>query len=159
MIPQRSIPRRRLPPFTFATLFLMGKKVCGPGARALRAKSIGPVISDFGLRISDFFGFLFQSAFRNRHSAIWRRAYRAVPNSEFGMWNSEFLLLFFHSAFRTLHSSFQLPARPKKGGSPHGFCAQSRQWRDFRAGQHLLGEKEDKLGGSGLLAKKIGQSG
>jgi hypothetical protein len=43
----------------------------------LRAKSIAAAIADFGLRISDFFVFLFQSAFRNLQSAIWRRAYRA----------------------------------------------------------------------------------
>jgi hypothetical protein len=30
-----------LPPFTFATLFPVEKKACGPGARALRTKSIG----------------------------------------------------------------------------------------------------------------------
>ena len=29
------------------------------------------------------------------------------------------------------------PARSKKGGLPHDFCAQSRQRRDFRAGQCL----------------------
>jgi len=50
--------------------FSAKKQACGPEARALRGKSIGSVISDFGLRISDFFGFLFQSAFRNRHSAF-----------------------------------------------------------------------------------------
>jgi len=36
-----------------------------PPWRDLRGKSIGPVISDFGF-------FSYQSAFRNRHSAIWR---------------------------------------------------------------------------------------
>jgi len=41
----------------------MGKKACGPGARALRAKSIGPVILDFGFRV--FWVFFF-----NPHSAI-----------------------------------------------------------------------------------------
>jgi hypothetical protein len=81
-------------PFHFLLFFSAKKQACGPEARALNGKSIGPGISDCGLRISDFLGFLFQSAFRNRHSAIWRRAYRALPNSEFGMWNSEFLLLF-----------------------------------------------------------------
>jgi len=39
---------------------------CGLGARALRGKSIGPGISDFGLRISDFLFF-----FINPHSAIY----------------------------------------------------------------------------------------
>jgi hypothetical protein len=59
-----------LPILTFAIPFSAKKQACGPEARALRGKSIGPVISNCGLRISDFFGFLFQSAFRNRHSAI-----------------------------------------------------------------------------------------
>jgi hypothetical protein len=40
-------------------------QACGPEARALRGKSIGPAISDFGLRISDFLDFFF-----NLHSAI-----------------------------------------------------------------------------------------
>jgi hypothetical protein len=66
-----------LPTFTLAIAFSAKKQACGPEARALRGKSIGLVISDCGFRIVDFFGFLFQSAFRNRHSAIWRRAYRA----------------------------------------------------------------------------------
>jgi len=58
-----------LAPLTFATLFLMGKKACGPEVpplAGLRGKSIGPVISDCGLRISDFLFF-----FINPHSAIY----------------------------------------------------------------------------------------
>jgi hypothetical protein len=58
-----------LPTFTFAILFLAKKQACGPEARALRGKSIGPSTSDFELRISDFLVF-FQSAFRNLQSAI-----------------------------------------------------------------------------------------
>jgi len=103
-----------LPTFTFAIPFSAENQACGPEARALRGKSIGPGISDCGFGISDFLGFLFQSAFRNRHSAIWWRAHRALANSEFGMWNSEFFASFFHSAFRILHSAFGLPARSKK---------------------------------------------
>jgi hypothetical protein len=60
-----------LPTFTFVMPFSSQKQACGPEARALCAKSIGPVISDCGFRILDFFGFLFQSAFRNLQSAIW----------------------------------------------------------------------------------------
>jgi hypothetical protein len=56
--------------FTFAVPFSARKQACGPEARALREKSIGLVISDCGFRIADFFGFLLQSAFRNRHSAF-----------------------------------------------------------------------------------------
>jgi len=41
------------------------RQSCGQEARALRGKSIGPGISDFGLRISDFLVFFF-----NPHSAI-----------------------------------------------------------------------------------------
>jgi len=96
--------------------------------------------SYFGFRISDFFDFLFQSAFRNRHSAIWWRAHRALPNSEFGMWNSEFSLLFFHSASRNRHSAFKLPGHSKKRGAPHGFCAQRPC---FRAGQCLKFNQSD----------------
>jgi hypothetical protein len=83
-----------------------------PGSKGVAREKHRP--NYFGLRISDFFGFLFQSAFRNLQSAIWRRAQRALPNVEFGMWNSEFLLLFFHSAFRNRHSAFKWPARPEK---------------------------------------------
>jgi hypothetical protein len=60
----------RVAPFTLAIAFSAKKQACGPEGRALRGKSIGSVISDCGFRISDFFGFLFQSAFRNRHSAF-----------------------------------------------------------------------------------------
>jgi hypothetical protein len=42
---------------TFASLFSAKKQACGPEGRALRGKSIGPSISDFELRISDFFSF------------------------------------------------------------------------------------------------------
>jgi hypothetical protein len=95
----------------FAIAFSAKKQACGPEARALRGKSIAPVISDCGFRIADFFAFLFQSAFRNLQSAIWRRAYRAVPNSEFGMWNSEFFSSFL--PFRIPHSTSRiLVARP-----------------------------------------------
>ena len=38
---RRRARRPILAPLTFLTLFLMGKKACGPEARALRAKSIG----------------------------------------------------------------------------------------------------------------------
>jgi len=55
--------------FTFEVAFSAKKQACGPEARALRGKSIGPVISDCGFRISDFLVF-FQSAFRNLQSAI-----------------------------------------------------------------------------------------
>jgi hypothetical protein len=48
-----------LAPSGFAVPFSAKKQACGPEARALHGKSIGPVIADFG-----FFGFLFQSAFR-----------------------------------------------------------------------------------------------
>ncbi|HEX7371696.1 MAG TPA: hypothetical protein VF372_02685 [Thermodesulfobacteriota bacterium] len=51
--------------FTIAIAFSAKKKTCGPEARALRGKSIGSVISDFGSRISDFLDFFF-----NPHSAI-----------------------------------------------------------------------------------------
>jgi hypothetical protein len=68
----RFLTPRNLPSFAIAVS--TKKQACGPEARTFRAKSIGPVISDCGLRISDFLGFLFQSAFRNRHSAIWWRA-------------------------------------------------------------------------------------
>jgi hypothetical protein len=65
------IPARENRPLpTFATVFSAKKQACGPEARALRAESIGSVILDFGLRISDFLAFFLQSAFRNRHSAI-----------------------------------------------------------------------------------------
>jgi hypothetical protein len=77
--------------------FSAKKQACGPEARALRGKSIGPVISDCGFQISDFWGLLFQSAFRNRHSAICRRAYRALPNSEF------------FASFSIPHSAFYIP--------------------------------------------------
>jgi hypothetical protein len=95
-------------PFHFLLFFSAIKQACGPEARALNAKSIGPGISDCGLRISDFLGFLFQSAFRNRHSAIWRRAYRApqIRNVEFGILTS-----FFHSAIRIPH--LNCPPDPK----------------------------------------------
>jgi hypothetical protein len=92
-----------LPTFTFALAFSAKKQACGPEARALRGKSIGSAISDCGFRISDFFGFLLQSAFRNRHSAIWGRAYRALPNSEFGILCFFFSIL--HSAFYIAHLS------------------------------------------------------
>ena len=101
-----------------------GSLGCGPGARAWCPKSIGPVISDCGLRIADFFGFLFQSTFRNRHSAIWWRADRALGNSEFGMWNSEF----FASFFAILHSALCIPHLKCPPGPRNeerlGFCTQ-----------------------------------
>jgi hypothetical protein len=53
-----------LPAFTLAIAFSAKKQACGPEARAVRAKSIGPSIADFELRISDFLGVCFQSAFR-----------------------------------------------------------------------------------------------
>jgi hypothetical protein len=48
--------------------FSAKRQSCGQEAGALRGKSIGPVISDFGFRI--FLVFLYQSAFRNLQSAI-----------------------------------------------------------------------------------------
>jgi hypothetical protein len=54
-----------LPTFTFAIAFSAKKQACGPEGRALRGKSIGPVISDCGFRIADFLDFFF-----NPHSAI-----------------------------------------------------------------------------------------
>jgi hypothetical protein len=57
-----------LPPFTFAILSSGQGQICGPEARAWRAKSIGRL--NFGFRISDFGVFIFQSAFRNLQSAI-----------------------------------------------------------------------------------------
>jgi hypothetical protein len=59
-----------LPTSTFAIPFSTKKQGCGPEARALRGKSIGLPISDFELRISDFLGSCFHSAFRNLQSAI-----------------------------------------------------------------------------------------
>jgi hypothetical protein len=91
-----------VPPFTF--LLFCGKKACGLEGRALCGKSIGSVISDCGLRISDFFGFLSiripQSAFRNLE---------AGPSgaTECGIRNVEFGILFF---FLTIpHSAFYIP--------------------------------------------------
>jgi len=57
-----------------------------PGSKGLARKKHRPI--NFGLRISDFgfIGFLFQSAFRNRHSAIWMPAQsrtRKVPHGFF----------------------------------------------------------------------------
>jgi len=53
--------------FTF--FFSAKKQACGPEGRAFRGKSIGPSISDFELRISDFLGFFSipipQSTIRN----------------------------------------------------------------------------------------------
>ncbi len=54
---------RPLPTFTLAIVFSAKKEACGPKARALRAKSIGSVISDCGFRI-------FLVFFYNPHSAI-----------------------------------------------------------------------------------------
>ena len=62
---KEEIWKRFLAPLTFAVPFSAKKQACGPEARALRGKSIGPGISDCGLRISDFFAFLFQSTIRN----------------------------------------------------------------------------------------------
>jgi hypothetical protein len=56
--------------FTFAIASSAKKQACGPEARAVGVKNIGFPISDFELRISDFLGFCFQSAFRNLQSAI-----------------------------------------------------------------------------------------
>jgi hypothetical protein len=41
-------PRVKIAPFTFAIAFSAKKQACGPEARALRGKSIGPVNSDCG---------------------------------------------------------------------------------------------------------------
>jgi len=60
-------------------------------------------IADCGLRISDFFGFLFQSAFRNPHSAFWWRAYRVPLNSECGIRNFYFFFPIPHSAIGIPH--------------------------------------------------------
>jgi hypothetical protein len=77
-----------LPTFTFAALFPVGKQACGPGARALREKSIGPVISGFQLLDFCFSIRIPQSAFRNLEAG--------PPGvTEFGIFIS-----FFHSAFR-----------------------------------------------------------
>jgi hypothetical protein len=102
-----------LPPH-FCDSFSNGKERLWSGSKGVTCKKHR--LSHFGLRIWDcgFFGFLFQSAFRNRHSAIWRRAYRVLPNSECGMWNSEFLLLFFHSALCIPH--FNCPPGPRNEG-------------------------------------------
>jgi hypothetical protein len=98
-----------LPLFTFSISFSAKRQACGPEVpplAGLRAKSIGSVILDFGLRISDFFGFLFQSAFRNLV---------AGPSgaTEFGIRNVEFGILCFFFPFRIPHSTFRiLVARP-----------------------------------------------
>jgi hypothetical protein len=60
-----STEQKPLPTSPLAVPFSAKKQACGPEARALRGKSIDPVISDCGFRISDFFGFFF-----NPHSAI-----------------------------------------------------------------------------------------
>jgi hypothetical protein len=52
--------------------------------------------------------------------------------AQFGIRNLECGILCFF--FAIPHSVFELPARSKKGGVPHGFCAQC-PW--FRAGQCL----------------------
>jgi hypothetical protein len=82
-----------LPTPSFAIVFSAKKQTCRPEARALRGESIGPVISDSWLPVAGFsllvpslpilYSFnqqqgtsnqelIFQSAFRNRNSAIWR---------------------------------------------------------------------------------------
>ncbi len=101
---------------TFATLFLMGKKACGPGARALRAKSIGSVISDCGFGISDFLVFFF-----NPHSAIGNPQFGSGPigrypirNSECGIRNFYFFFSIPHSALCIPH--FNCPPGPRKEG-------------------------------------------
>ena len=80
-----------------------------PGSKGVARKKHRPSYS--GLRIADFgfFDFLFQSALRNRHSAIWRRAYRAPLNSEFGI--LFFFLTIPHSAFYIPH--FGCPPDPE----------------------------------------------
>jgi hypothetical protein len=113
LMPRKPI-RGMIAPFAFQQVdvsLIKFQALPGPEARALRAKTIGPVISDCGLRISDFFGFLFQSAFRNRHSAIWWRAYRApqIRNVELGI--SWFLFSIPHSALSIPH--FHRPPDPK----------------------------------------------
>jgi hypothetical protein len=65
------------------------KQACGPEARALREKSIGPVISDCGFRISDFFGFLLQSAI-----GIPQFGGGPIGQCKFGMRISEFGIKF-----------------------------------------------------------------
>jgi len=58
---------------TFAIAIYAKKQACGPEVppmAGLRAKNIGPAISNAGFRISNFFASLFQSAFRNLQSAI-----------------------------------------------------------------------------------------
>jgi len=78
-----------LGPFMPSIAFSAKKQAYGPEAMALRGKSIGPVISDCGLLVAGFSllvpslsifipltsnkELIFQSAFRNRHFAIWRR--------------------------------------------------------------------------------------
>jgi hypothetical protein len=52
--------------FPFVFFFSAKRQACGPDARTLRGKSIGPVISDCGFRISDFLVFFF-----NPHSAFY----------------------------------------------------------------------------------------
>jgi hypothetical protein len=47
------------------SLIIVEKQACSPETGALRGKSNGPGISDFGLRIADFVDFLLQSAFRS----------------------------------------------------------------------------------------------
>jgi len=85
----------------FCSCLFCEKASLWPGSKGVARKKHR--LSYFGLRISDFFGFLLQSAFRNRHSAIWGRAYRALPNSEFGILCFFFSIL--HSAFYIAHLS------------------------------------------------------
>jgi hypothetical protein len=66
-----------LPTFIFAVGFSATKQACGPEANALRGKSIGPAISDFGLWISDFI-----LSFSNPHSAIYNPQFGGAPTME-----------------------------------------------------------------------------
>jgi hypothetical protein len=86
-------------------------------------------IADFGFRI--FLVFFF-----NPHSANGIPQFGGGPlgQCKFGIRNKTLYSIFFHSAFRIPHSAFWLPARSKKGGGPHDFCAQRPC---FRAGQCL----------------------
>jgi hypothetical protein len=70
---------------------------------------------------------------------------------EFEIFNSFFPFRIPQSAFRI---SIARPVQEMRRAL--SFFAPPRQWRNFRAGQRLLGEKEEKLAGSGLLNKKIG---
>jgi len=96
-----------LPPFTFSIPISSKKQACGPEARALRGKSIGGKGNPLG-----------DPPVLPQNEAGLSGAQLGAPTwEELSSWGKN-----------------GLPARSKKRGAPHGFCAQRLC---FRAGQCL----------------------